>query len=318
MIMMLSSGDQTDDVARCDTLGIAAYLTKPVKQSDLFDAMALALKIAEPGAAAAPADNTAQRSTLGPLRVLLAEDSLVNQKLAVALLTARGHEVTIVGNGREAVAAAAHEKFDLVLMDVQMPEMDGLEAAATIRGRERLHGGHLPIIAMTAHALKGDRELCLQAGMDDYVPKPIRAEQLFETIASVCAATAEAAAREGQQAGSQAVAIVDWPAALQAVEGNREALQTMIEAALEEVPQLLATIRLELDAGDAAALRRAAHTLKASIGYFSHGPAFEEARQLELIGQENRLADASAVFVALEGHAEEMLAELQGRQWATA
>ena len=116
---------------------------------------------------------------------MLAEDSLVNQKLAVALLEGQGHTVTVVGNGKEAVAAAGSQKFDLILMDVQMPELDGLEAVAQIRAWEQRTGTHLPIIAMTAHALKGDRERCLEAGMDNYVAKPIRAEELFETIDAV-------------------------------------------------------------------------------------------------------------------------------------
>ena len=119
------------------------------------------------------------------LHILLAEDSLVNQKLAVALLEGQGHTVTVVNNGKEAVAATAAQKFDLVLMDVQMPEMDGLEATEQIRAREQQTGTHLPIIAMTAHALKGDRERCLAAGMDDYVAKPIRAEELFQAIDAI-------------------------------------------------------------------------------------------------------------------------------------
>jgi PAS domain S-box-containing protein len=305
VIMMLSSADQADDVARCDALGIAAYLTKPVKQSDLFDAMALALKLGGTEAAA-KARGAARPRSFGPLRILLAEDSLVNQKLAVALLTAHGHNVTIVGNGREAVGAVAHEKFDVVLMDVQMPEMDGLEATAAIRGRERLHGGHVPIIAMTAHALKGDREICLEAGMDDYVPKPIRSEQLFDTIEALCAArlTTEVAMPRN-------TIVVDWPAALRSVEGNRDALQTVIDAALEEIPRLLAAIHTAVDANDAPALRRAAHTLKASIGYFTHDEAFHEALQLESIGQEARLGDANGVLDALDRHVEKLIDSLK-------
>jgi PAS domain S-box-containing protein len=304
VIMMLSSADQADDVARCDALGIAAYLTKPVKQSDVFDALALALKLGGTDAAA-KARGAARPRSFGPLRILLAEDSLVNQKLAVALLTAHGHDVMIVGNGREAVAAVAHEKFDVVLMDVQMPEMDGLEATAAIRGRERLHGGHVPIIAMTAHALKGDREICLEAGMDDYVPKPIRAEHLFDAIEALCAArlTAVAAPRNAE--------VVDWPAALRSAEGNRDALQTMVDAALEEIPRLLGAIHSAVDEDDAPALRRAAHTLKASIGYFTSCDAFHEALQLESIGQEGRLRDARGVVDALDRDVEEVLESLK-------
>ena len=321
LIMMLTSGDQTDDVARCDALGIAAYLVKPVKQSDLFDALALALKICEPERVAAATAEAARRRSHGPLRILLAEDSLVNQKLAVALLTAHGHEVTIANNGREAVAAAAHEKFDAVLMDVQMPEMDGLEATAAIRGRERLHGGHVPIIAMTAHALKGDRELCLQAGMDEYVPKPIRSEQLFDTLEALCAAADPRPAEDAAHVDSREVAgqnlpqdaIIDWASALHSVEGNHEALQAMVDAALDEIPRLAAEIRKAVDASDPTALRRAAHTLKASVGYFGHAAAID-AGQLEQIGLEERLSDASGVLDRLQSHLDELAAALQARQ----
>jgi CheY-like chemotaxis protein len=125
------------------------------------------------------------KKALPPLRVLLAEDSLVNQKLAIGLMEKHGHTVVVANNGKEAVAALASAQFDVVLMDVEMPDMDGLEATAVIRVKERQTGGHLPIIAMTAHAMKGDRERCIEAGMDDYLSKPIRAQQLFETLESV-------------------------------------------------------------------------------------------------------------------------------------
>jgi two-component system, sensor histidine kinase and response regulator len=324
MIMMLTSGDQADDVARCDALGIAAYLMKPVKQSDLFDAMIMALHIAEPDLEVKVARSVARPRNLGPLKILLAEDSLVNQKLAVALLTAHGHDVTVVGNGREAVATVAHERFDVVLMDVQMPEMDGLEATAAIRGRERLHGGHVPIIAMTAHALKGDRELCLQAGMDEYVPKPIRSDQLFETIESLCASAGKTADSGGNQDAAAALnsarddGSVDWAAALQSVEGNRAALQTMVEAALEEIPRLTAAIHKAVADRDAEALRRAAHTLKASLGYFKRPAACEEALELEKIGRESRLADVQGPLDALDRHVKEVLGALQRWQGGSA
>ena len=187
VIMMLTSGDRPGDVARCEQLGIASYLTKPVKQSELFDAILIALGVAAeeesletPGTLAAAAPRR-----LPPLRILLAEDSLVGQKLAVGLLERQGHTVVVANHGREALAALESQPFDLVLMDVQMPEMDGLDATVAIRARERQTGRHVPIIAMTAHAMKGDRQRCLQAGMDEYLAKPIRAKRLFETIGAV-------------------------------------------------------------------------------------------------------------------------------------
>ncbi len=185
IIMMLSSGDQPEEVARCERLGILYYLLKPVKQSELFDAIVMALGVTAAEDAVAEKAVAPWHGRLRPLRVLLAEDSLVNQKLVVGLLEREGHAVVVANNGKEAVAAAESGQFDLILMDVQMPEMDGLEAAAILRAQDRQRGRHTPIVALTAHAMKGDRERCLEAGMDDYLAKPIRAGQLFETIEAV-------------------------------------------------------------------------------------------------------------------------------------
>jgi len=185
VIMMLTSGDRPGEIARCEQLGIAAYLLKPIKQSELFDAVVAALGVNAVDEQAPPSPAAAQPfERLPPLRVLLAEDSVVNQKLAVALLEKYGHRVTVAADGCEALTALESQPFDLVLMDVQMPELDGYDATAAIRIREQETGRHVPIVAITAHAMKGDRERCLEAGMDAYVTKPIRAKQLFDAIAA--------------------------------------------------------------------------------------------------------------------------------------
>jgi two-component system, sensor histidine kinase and response regulator len=182
-IMMLSSAGQRGDAKRCRDLGIAAYLTKPVRQAELLDAILTALGT-KPIKEATPALVT--RHSLrenGPhLRILLVEDNPVNQALAVRLLEKRGHTVAVAGNGKEALAALEKQSFDLVFMDVQMPEMDGFEATAAIREKEKASGHHLPVIAMTAHAMAGDRERCLEAGMDDYISKPIRPQELSDLL----------------------------------------------------------------------------------------------------------------------------------------
>src|SRR5208337_4987123 len=181
-IMMLTSVGQRGDAARCRELGIAAYLIKPIGQSQLLDAILNVLGT-RAQAADAPRPNLVTRHSLREgqrkLRILLAEDNAVNQKLASRLLEKRGHTVVVAANGREALKALEKEEFDLVLMDVSMPEMDGLEAARAIRAAEQTTGAHLPIIAMTAHAMKGDRERCLAAGMDGYLAKPVQARELF-------------------------------------------------------------------------------------------------------------------------------------------
>jgi two-component system sensor histidine kinase/response regulator len=299
VIMMLTSGDRPGDIAHCERMGIAAYLLKPVKQSELFDAVMIALGVTVAEDEVVPVAAGEQPPRTRPLRVLLAEDSLVNQKLAVGLLKRRGHSVVVASNGKEALAALELEKFDLVIMDVQMPEMDGLEATAAIRAKEKRTGAHLPIIAMTAHAMKGDRERCLDAGMDKYVSKPIRAKQLFDVIEETVGGFPEPDKAiqiplpEGERA--------DWNAALRAVRGDRQLLDLVVETALEEAPRLMEGIRAAVAAGDPAALRLAAHTLKGSIRYFGEGAAYELAFQLEQMGREGQFEGAAETLAALEG-----------------
>jgi PAS domain S-box-containing protein len=189
LLLMLTSGGLQGDAARCRVAGIAGYLMKPVSQAELLEAILVVVG----GQAGAPdpvhlLTRHTLRENLRKLRILLAEDNPVNQMVAARLLEKRGHTVVIVGDGSAALAALDEPDgggFDLILMDVQMPEMDGLEATARIRVREKSSGRHLPIVAMTAHAMKGDEERCLAGGMDGYVSKPIQVEQLFATIARV-------------------------------------------------------------------------------------------------------------------------------------
>jgi CheY-like chemotaxis protein len=185
-VMMLTSGPQRGDIARCQELDIAAYLTKPIRQSQLHDAIVKALPARpkwEP--APAPTVRQTQQAPQHHLRILLAEDNMVNQRLALRLLEKCGHQVAVTTNGREALAALDTGEFDVVLMDIQMPEMDGFEATAAIRSKEGNIGKHMPIIAMTAHAMTGDRERCIGAGMDGYIAKPIHPAELFKTLSNL-------------------------------------------------------------------------------------------------------------------------------------
>src|SRR5262249_42941986 len=177
-VMMLTSADQLGDGARCRELGISAHLVKPIRQSELLDTIRQALK-KEIRTESAPAPRIENPPPPERRRVLVAEDNRVNQVLTVGLLEKKGYSVCITGNGRDALAALARESFDIVLMDVQMPEMDGFEATTQIRAGEQITGRHVPIVAMTAYALKGDCERCLSAGMDGYISKPIRSDELF-------------------------------------------------------------------------------------------------------------------------------------------
>jgi len=179
-IMMLTSSNQTTSAARCRSLGVETYLIKPIHQPELHTAIRKALGKTELPQKHQPAIQ--DQKTHRTLRILLAEDNAVNQKLAISLLTKMGHDVTLALNGREAVEKSAAEPFDLIFMDVQMPEMDGFEATREIRSREHHSGTHVPIVAMTAHAMNSDQERCLSAGMDDYVTKPFSRNDLITAI----------------------------------------------------------------------------------------------------------------------------------------
>jgi CheY-like chemotaxis protein len=184
-IMMLTSAGHLGDAARCRDLGISAYLVKPVRQTELLDGICQVLNKIPTAKSIPLVTRHTLRENKHRYRVLLAEDNAVNQTLAVRLLEKRGYSVVVANNGAEALVAFENNPYDVVLMDIQMPVMNGFEATAAIRAKEKLAGGHVAIIAMTAHALKGDQERCIVAGMDAYVSKPIRTSELFSTIESV-------------------------------------------------------------------------------------------------------------------------------------
>jgi CheY-like chemotaxis protein len=171
-LVMLTSSGQLGEIARCHELGIDAYLTKPINPSELQETIMRVLDSRTLPTPAATAAEAAPEAPLQRLHILLAEDNVVNQRLAVRVLERMGHSVDVVEDGRGALRAVTNDHFDLVFMDVQMPVMDGFEATTQIRAHERTTGLHVPIVAMTAHAMKGDRERCLEVGMDDYLTKP--------------------------------------------------------------------------------------------------------------------------------------------------
>jgi two-component system sensor histidine kinase/response regulator len=207
-VMMLTSAGRLGDAKRCRELGIAAYLVKPVRQDELLECVRQVLGKVSPAAAEPLITRHTLREGKRHLRILLAEDNAVNQTLAVRMLEKRGCIVTVAGDGNAVLAALKNDSFDLILMDVQMPEMDGLEATETIRKREKTSGAHIPIVAMTAHAMKEDRDRCLAAGMDGYLTKPIRSQELLNTIENLlektkAAKTASGAAAEASEAGNE-------------------------------------------------------------------------------------------------------------------
>ena len=313
VIMMLTSGDRSEDVEQCRKFGVSAYIRKPIKQSELFDSLVAALDIDGTGDSASPDANDSQRSeiVIPPLRVLLAEDSVVNQKLALALLKKWGHSGTVANNGKEAVELATQETFDVVLMDVQMPELDGLEATRQIRRSEVGTDRHLPIIAMTAHAMKGDRELCIDAGMDDYVSKPVRPWQLINALSQFFAEdarpvgvsreeTTAAVTQAGGEPGSQQSYSVDWSVALRITQGDRDLLREIAVAFVEEGRIVLADLKYALKKDDAPTAQRMAHTIKTNFRTFGVNDAHDLAFECEKSGKAGEL-----------DHLKEHLAELQ-------
>jgi PAS domain S-box-containing protein len=305
-IMILSSaGRPTDDSQKID-LDIAAYLTKPVKQSELMEAILSTVGTPASGALPAPAEPELPEGRRG-LRILLAEDHAVNQMLAYFLLEKQGHQVVVVNNGKEALAVLGVggngqsepcQQFDLVLMDMQMPEMDGFEATATIRTEEKKTGRRLPIIAMTAHAMKGDRERCLECGMDGYVAKPIQPRALFDSIQVLF--PAETPMEPTPPQSTRSVGLLDPAALMERMGGKVMRLRKMVDVFLSESAKLKTEMREALARDDAAKLRRAAHSLNGAVGIFGAMAAAEMAQRLEALGQVGDLANAAPTFALLE------------------
>jgi PAS domain S-box-containing protein len=273
-VMMLTSGGQRGDAARCREVGISAYLTKPVRQVELREAILKVLGMPnEKTQGQKLVTRHSLREARRQLRILLAEDNAINREVAVRLLTKRGHSVSVAENGKQAVAAVESETFDVVLMDVQMPEMDGFEATAAIRKIEQSKGNHTPIIAMTAHAMKGDRERCLEAGMDAYISKPIQFDELLEVTESLSDFSASAEVRP--ESG--------WKleVALARIGGDQALLADLAKIFCEKSPKLLAAVQDAVAQKNLVDLRRAAHSLKGAISTFAAQDAFDAAAKLE-------------------------------------
>jgi CheY-like chemotaxis protein/HPt (histidine-containing phosphotransfer) domain-containing protein len=295
-MIMLTSASLPRGGAHARDESIAAYLTKPVKQSELLDAIVTAFATGLP--AKTPRRIRARSQGRRPFRILVAEDNAANQKLVVTLLEQRGHTVVLASNGRQAAARAAEQPFDVILMDVQMPEMDGLEATSAIRERERPSGSHVPIVAMTAHAMAGDRERCLQAGMDGYVSKPLRPDELLDAIDK--AVGCPPAVPQDELAGEKTGPALDRATLLACYGGNRKLLVEVIGAFLDDAPARVAAVRRAADAQDAPATASVAHALKGSVGLFVQDGAYDAARRLERAAKEGRTDDLRALAAELE------------------
>ena len=316
-IMMLTSAGQRGDATRCRELGIQAYLIKPIRQSELLDAILTTLGAPRVGKRRpALVTRHSLREARPKLRILVVEDNAVNQRLAVRLLEKQGHEVDVASNGREALEKlvrppADAPDFDLVLMDVKMPRMDGFEATAAIRREEEKTGRHLPIVAMTAHALKGDRERCLAAGMDGYVSKPLHAEELYAALRLQTETPRLPYGGPPVRQPTDRGAPVNREALLARVEGDSQLLREMAELFLKTYPKLLNEIRQAIERQDAPALERAAHTLKGSVSNFVAHEAVLAATELENMATRRDLTRAPGACEELAGMLDRLRAALE-------
>ncbi len=294
IIMMLSSSGKQEDIRRCRDLGVAAYLTKPVQQSALLNAIVTAMD--GPPAAVIPQPRAAQSISYpgrAPVRVLLADDNAVNRKLALRILEKRQYVVETASSGREVLLALDKQAFDIVLMDVQMPELDGLEATAAIRKKEKSTGKRVPIVAVTAHAMKGDRERCLGSGMDGYIAKPIQARELYAEIERLLSDSAPSPDAGGREAGA---CVVDETSLRERVDNDEQLLQELTELFRLECPRLLKEIEDAIARHDPRALELAAHALKGSVGTFAAKPAFDAALTLETMGRDYQISGAEQAY----------------------
>lgn len=337
-IIILTSMGQRGDAARLKALGCAAYLLKPVKQKMLHDTLrAVNARTETEQPHLVTRHSLSERKRQG-LRILLAEDNPINQKLAVILLQKAGLSVVAVENGLHALEKVQNEHYNAVLMDVQMPEMDGFEATRRIRQWESGQGRHIPIIAMTAHALKGDRELCIEAGMDDYITKPLEPNVLFNTL-DRWTQTAETSVDEQDYSGStekfaREMALVfedglfgepgssqpfveetalpgeespiDLATALPRFFDDIEFFREMCSDLISHMPDRMREINHALEIQDTRELVRQAHNLKGLAANFSAGPVSELAARIEALGKSDNFSSAAALTRLLEIEADRL------------
>jgi two-component system, sensor histidine kinase and response regulator len=307
-LLMLTSSGWPGEADRCRQVGISGYLLKPVAKSDLLTAIRTALAPGQAQTDAKPALITRHslRESACKLRILVAEDNPVNQVVIIRALQKMGHTPVLAQNGKEALTLASTEKFDLVFMDVQMPKMDGLAATGAIRKSEEQSGLHLPIFAMTAHAMRGDRERCIAAGMDGYIGKPVRFSDIEETLAGMN--------RGKANPPSAPVRTESWSRneVLERIGGDQQLLQDLCQIFLEESPKLMAKLRQAIASGDCDGVMRAAHSLKGESSYLGAVGTSQAARQLEDMGRNRDLSHADGTLAELEREIASLHDELKG------
>ncbi|MCK4235783.1 MAG: response regulator, partial [Candidatus Krumholzibacteria bacterium] len=306
-VIILTSIGARGDAARLHALGCAGYLTKPIKQSQLHDAINTTLgwqKMKDNGKPGTLVTrHTIAEEKRRRIRILLAEDNPMNQKLAVILLGKAGYSVDTAGNGQKAVEALARKTYNVILMDVQMPVMNGFEATKAIREKEG-DKNHTPIIAMTANAMKGDRELCLEAGMDDYISKPVEPQQMFDAINRWAGIkdhkkTVTRQEKSGKDTPPENTPI-DFESALHRFDGDKEILIEILKEFLNHVPNQLKTLDEATEKGDAGAVEMEAHSIKGAARSLSAKRIADTALELEHLGKKGDLSTAKEITANLK------------------
>ena len=325
-LIILSSATTGDEFQRCRESDIARYISKPVVQSELLDTVLHVMQVRQDVASA----GVESQHSCPPMRVLVAEDGIANQHVAVGMLQAAGHQAVVVGDGREAVARWQSESFDLILMDMHMPVMDGIEATKEIRSHELVLGTHIPIIALTAAAMKEDSIACENAGMDGYLTKPIHQRQLQDAISvhapevsvleqihsaqdSPTMSSPEPNSDDVRRPESIDLVVnesVDLEAAAGRVPGGRPGVLRLAEVFLIECAELLETLDQEIPEGDAAMIQRAAHTLKGSAGLFFADRLQELAKELEWHAKDHDLSACATIMDQLLKEADSVMTSL--------
>jgi len=298
VVLLLAPSGQRGDAARCRRIGIAGYLTKPIVADELLQA-ALAIVDVPEGAQRVLVTRHWLSAGGSPLRILLAEDNAINRTVVMRLLEKRGHEVVAVGDGRDALTRLQHERFDVALLDVQMPGLDGLEVASRVRARENVSGAErVPIVALTARALAGDRERCLASGMDEYLAKPVDARALFHALDRLIPHRAARSAGAPSDV-TPPRGILDKEAIMARTEGDAQLLAEISEIFVRDSRALMEKIRDAVARGDSPELERATHRLKGGLGTLGARTAVEIAQRLEALGRDGRAAEGGSSASAL-------------------
>lgn len=307
-LLVLTPATHTAERWQWHKYGMVACVMKPVAETELWDTLMQVTGHTNPCVTLPARPALTHEKVPHPLHVLVAEDNLVNQRLVIRLLEKRGHHVTVAPDGLTALAAAENQAFDLILMDVQMPRMDGLEVTAALRARERLSGLHVPIIAMTAHAMQGDRERCMRAGMDAYITKPLRPEELFAVLQRL---EDTIPATTPSVVGDPAVAVFEHDTLWARVGEDGSLFNELIGLFLNDYPERLSKLHEALKHHDSTMVTQIAHTLKGTLGNISAKASYKAALQLEMCGREDNIQAATAACARLEAELARLLPVLK-------